>query len=753
MIRIIIPSSLFIFFLLFFFSFAGFSQNQQSITAKRPTVGLVMSGGGAKGFAYIGLLKVMHEAGLEVDYVAGSSMGSIVAGFYALGYHPDTMESVIRKQNWDDLLSDKLDRRYLAYEEKEYANDYIMSFPIAKKRVGLKAALYEGQEINLLVNRFYSPAYNVTDFSKLQTPFLCIGTDLLTGDAIVLDKGYMPMAIRASMSIPGFFSPTLYQGKYLVDGGVVNNYPVDEVKKRGVQIIIGADVQSGLKKTIEELNSMTAVIDQITAFHRVKANEVGYAMTDIYVPIKMTYGMMDFNKYDSIIAIGEYVARKHFDEIKALADSLNAIEFKPIKKYETVPLDSVFINDLKVVGNEKLPMSYFNNLFGEFTNRKVSFDDLENAIRHAYGTKFFTHLYYELEQDNGKTNLVLDVKEADPGYISAGVHYDDDYNISLLIDAAFRNILGKRSKVFADLVIGPNWRFRGLYILDNGPKPGFGAKIEGYSFGFNDYEQDKVVGKLTFANFKTSIFVSSVIKNRISFRLGGNFEYFRFKSEIEGTDLDSISDYNAYGNLYFSFNVDTRDKAYFSTKGTKSELRVEYVMPISNDWIQEFFSNSLVFWLNYEQSIPLTKKIAFKPGIFLGGTILKDYPSSSNEHPSSYHRPPVQHWFYMGGLAPNNYVHGFRDFVGVRFSQKYGLYQGILRLKLQYNFLPKLYATLRADLGANEWYVTDIFNPDNFVVGYGATVSYDSFIGPIELSLMGSNIQGISGFVNLGFWF
>ena len=232
---------------LFFFPGIVLSQAKlDSNAAHRPKVGLVMSGGGAKGFAYIGLLKVMHEAGLEVDYVAGSSIGSIIAGMYALGYAPDTMIKVIREQKWDDLLTDKINRKYIAYEEMEYGETYILSLPINKKGVNIKSALYEGQQVNMLLNRFYSPAYKTKDFSKLQTPFFCIGTDLINGNAVVLDTGYMPMAIRASMSIPGYFTPTFYNNKYLVDGGVVDNYPVAIVKKKGIQYVLGADVQSGL---------------------------------------------------------------------------------------------------------------------------------------------------------------------------------------------------------------------------------------------------------------------------------------------------------------------------------------------------------------------------------------------------------------------------------------------------------------------------------------------------------------------------
>lgn len=746
-----------ILFLLIPFQNIFAQESTENEKPKRPKVGLVMSGGGAKGWAYIGLLNVMQEVGLEVDYIAGSSAGSIVGGMYALGYHPDTMLKIIRSVNWDDLLTDKIDRKYINYEEKEFGDTYIMDFPIRNKKVGLKASLYEGQEINLIANRIYSPAYNVKDFSKLPTPFLCIGTDLLTGEQVTIDGGYLPMAIRSSMSIPAYFSPTHYEGRYLIDGGVVNNYPVMPVKDKGIDFIIGADVQSKDQKTIEDLSSMTSVLDHIIGFNRTESNKIGYEETDLYIRFDMPYGMMDFNNYDSIIAIGEKVAREHYDELKALADSLNALEYRPLKQYNAAPLDSVYVNEVIVEGNERIHASYFENSFNQFENSWVHFDDLEYAIRMAYGSKFFTHLFYEFQTDGDVTNLVLNVKEADIGYLSVGAHYDMDYSVSVLLNGAFRNIIGRNSKVFTDLVIGPNPRFRGLYIKDNGAKPGYGAKIEIYSFGFNTYTDPNNMSAITerwnFTNFKASLFAQTILKNKHWFRIGANFEYFRFKSKLEN-DADSVSDYNSYANFYFSFNTDTRDKSYLSKRGRISELRVVYVTPLSTNWVENVFENSLVFWLKYNQNIYLSKKFTLKPSVFVGGSYQKNYPYSSDEHPSSYKRPPVQHWFYMGGLAQSNYVHGFQPFTGVRFVQKFGLYQAILRLHLQYNFYKKLYVTFMGDLGGNEWYLDDLFNNKNWVIGYGAKLSYDSFIGPVEVSIMGSNIyKDVSFFVNLGFWF
>ena len=722
---------------------------------RRPKVGLVMSGGGAKGFAYIGLLKVLQEVGLEVDYIGGTSIGSIIAGFYAMGYSPDSMKAYIREQNWDDVLTDKIDRKYIAYEEKEFGDSYILALPISKKKISLQASMYEGQDVNLLLNHYFSAAYKKKDFRKLQTPFVCVATDLLTGEAVPMTSGYLPWAVRASMSIPGYFSTVKYNNRYLVDGGVVNNYPVDQVLKLGAQYIVGLDVQQGLIKSIDDLNTIPAVIDQLISFNRVKANEEGYKKTDLYINIPLKYKTMDFDSYDSIIAAGERVGREHYAELKKLADSLNAIEYKPLKKYDSRPLDSVYIDNLVVEGNKRISDTYFQNSFGKFEHSMVHIDDLEKEINIAYGTRFFSLISYEFRLNkNGGTDMIISVKEADPGYLAVGLHYNVDYSVGILLKGAFRNVVGKNTKLFANLIIGPNVFFRALFMKDNGKKPGYGAKIEIYSFGFDDYDGHDQIGRINFTNFKASVFGRSVINNKISFRIGGNYEYFRFKSKLKSEDIDSISNYNSYGNLYFAFNSDTRNRSYLSTRGSVSELRVEYVGPFSKDWVQDFFSNSLVFWLNYNQNIPMSKRWTFKTGVFLGGTYVKGLPASSDEPYLDYKVSPVQHWFYMGGLTPKNYVHGFQQFTGVKYMQRYGQYMAILRAKFQYNFYKKLYMTVRGDVGSVEWYVKDIFDPVNTVVGYGATISYDSFIGPVSVTAMGSNIYpGMSFFINIGFWF
>jgi len=321
---------------------------------------------------------------------------------------------------------------------------------------------------------------------------------------------------------------------------------VEQVLKMGADYIVGLDVQSRAEKSIKDLNTIPAVIDQLIGFNRQRANQKGYKKTNLYINIPMKYKTMDFDSYDSIIAVGEKVGREHYTELKTLADSLNAIEYKPLKKYTSRPLDSIHIDSVLVEGNRKISNTYFENTFKKFRNSTVQIDDLETEIRIAYGTRFFALISYELrENDHGGTDLIIQVKEADPGYLSVGAHFNNDYSVGLLLNGTFRNIVGKNTKLFVNLVIGPNVFFRTLFMKDNGAKPGYGAKIEIYSFDFNDYDNTRKIGKITFTNFKVSAFARSVLRNRYSFRVGGNYEYFRFKSQYENNEeIDSISNYN-----------------------------------------------------------------------------------------------------------------------------------------------------------------------------------------------------------------
>ncbi len=708
----------------------------------RPKVGLVLSGGGAKGFAYIGLFRVLQEVGLKIDYIGGTSIGSIMAAMYASGYSPDEMEKIIRGQNWDKVIKDEIPRKYIAYEEKEFLENSIISFAYKRRKINLQSSLYKGQQVNLLLNRFLSKDFEITDFNNLNTPFICVGTDLLTGEAITLNSGYLPMAVRSSMSIPGYFSPTFYQGRYLVDGGVVDNFPAKQVQEMGAQFLIGGNVQSGLVDSIAKLNTITSVLDQIISFSRASANELADSLVDYQIHYKIKQGMMDFDMYDSIIAYGEREARKHYDELKKLADSLNSIEEVPLTEFNAQPLKEVYIRNVEYHGNKKMSSIYLDNFFDRFENTSVKIEEIEEMVTRVYGSRFFEYVFYELRPaGDGKADLIIKMQEGAPGYLTASLHYDSDYLGSIMVNGVFRNILGNRSKLFASVVFGTNPRVKALYYISNGPKPGPGIELDFYSFRFNEYEKDKKVNSIRFINNKVMAFAGSVLKNLYSFRAGFEYEYFSLKPDIEDSLLAQFSDFNSYLNAFISFRADTRDRPHFSTSGVNSQFIITYIMPIGNDWSKEIFTNSLMYYLKYDQNISLSKRFVLKPGLFLGGTIKQDVP-------------PIHHWYGVGGLTTINYLDNFVYFTGVNFVQSYGLYSAVGRLKLQYNLMKNLFLTVRSDFGANELDYQDLVKSENFMFGYGLTAGYKSYIGPIEVTLMSSNINsGASLYFSLGFDF
>ncbi len=708
----------------------------------RPKVGLVLSGGGAKGFAYIGLLKVLQEVNLHIDYIGGTSIGSIIAALYSVGYSPDTIAKIIRSQDWEALLSDKIDRKYINFEDKVYAENYIVSLPLKKKSVGLKEALYDGQQVNMMLNHVLSTAYNVRDFHKLPIPFLCVGTDLLTGKSIQLTSGYLPLAVRASMSIPGYFSPTYYQGHYLVDGGVVNNFPVMDVKKMGAQLIIGGNVQQGLTKNIKKLDSFTKILNQVISFNRVAANKQAYKNTNLLINIKMDYGVMDFTKYDSIIAIGERAARAHYSQLKALADSLNAIKYIPANVCDVKPLDSIYINDIEIEGLNKLRPQFVGHIFKDIVHEKISLKKLEDKITYAYGTNYFDHVFYELQGQNDSARLILKIKEKSLGTIRASVHYDNDYSGGFFVGATFRNLLSG-TKLYVDAVLGPNPRGRALFLVENGRSPGLGVKINMYSFGFNTYRGEVKTDRVTFTNFSGSVFLDATVKNIYNFRAGVEYEYLKFRMQYDTTNIaELIDDFNSYGNFFVSFRSDTYDNRLYPRRGFQSALVAKYVFPLSKGWVHKVFGPTLIAYLKYEQAIPLGRKFALRPGIFLGATI------------KGVELPPLQDYFTFGGLNTSNYIENFQDFTGIKFSQYGGLYAAVLKLKLQYQLAKKHYLILRCDMGSNTENINELLKGNNFMIGYGLTYSYDSFIGPLELTLMSSNQnKKFQAFINIGYWF
>ena len=241
------------------------SYGQQTEADTDIKVGLVLSGGGAKGLAHASVLKVLEEAGVRVDFIGGTSMGAMIGALYASGYNATEIDSLVRVIDFERILLDDVPRKSKPFYEKESGENYALTLPIKGKRVGIPMAISEGQNVLNLFTRLTQHVSHINDFGKLPIPFVCIATNLETGQQETLRSGFLPQAVKASGSFPTLLAPVENDGKILTDGGVVNNFPVEEVRAMGADVIIGVDIQSGLSEG-DELDSFVKIVNQIVGF-------------------------------------------------------------------------------------------------------------------------------------------------------------------------------------------------------------------------------------------------------------------------------------------------------------------------------------------------------------------------------------------------------------------------------------------------------------------------------------------------------
>lgn len=313
-------------FLFLSFSLLNFSQEKDS-----PKVGLVLSGGGAKGLAHIGVLKVLEEQGVKIDYIGGTSMGAIIGGLYASGYSARELDSIFNQQNFDILIQDDLPRRAKTFYEKEDAEKYAITLPFDNFDISFPSGLFKGQNIYNLMSRLTMHVSGVEDFSELPIPFFCIAANVETGEEVILDEGSLAKAISASGAIPTILSPIKMEGQLLTDGGVANNYPVEEMRSRGADIIIGVDVQDSLANK-EKLKDVFEIMNQISNFRTIRDMKTKRPLTDIYIKPDITpFTVLSFEEGNAIIKTGRVAALKSLPELEKFGlRTRKSIERKPV---------------------------------------------------------------------------------------------------------------------------------------------------------------------------------------------------------------------------------------------------------------------------------------------------------------------------------------------------------------------------------------------------------------------------------------
>ena len=710
---------------------------------KRPKVGLVLSGGGAKGLAHIGVLKVIDSLNIKIDYIAGTSMGAIVGGLYASGYNANQLDSIFSNIDVDALLQDYTPREAKSFYEKRNDEIYALTLPFNKFKLGLPSGLSKGLYNFNLISLLTQHVSNVRDFNQLPIPFLCIATDAETGEKMVLDKGILAQCMVASGALPTLYSPVEINGRLLIDGGVIDNYPIEELLAKGVDIVIGVDVQDGLK-TRNELKGVTSLLAQINNFSMIEKMEGKQKATNIYIkPDIKGYSVVDFEKGHEIIVKGK---EKALEFVKELAPYRNLTsEYRN----EIVVQDSIYIKEVDFNKLDNFTRAYILGKLKFKRNIKISNSQLQKGISNLNATQNFSAINYYFEKAQDGQNLILQLKENENNtFLKFGLHYDDMFKSGILLNYTKKKFLVKNDVVSLDLILGDNIRYNFDYYIDNGFYWSFGFNSKLTTFNRNitsnitrDLAIDPDISTINvdFFDLSNQAYLQTIFAQKFSIGSGLEFKYLRLRSETLQNG-NSVFESSNYLSLFGFIKYDSFDKKYFPKSGWNFNSELRYYL-YSSDYNNSFERFSIAK-ADFAFAQPIFKNITFK--------FQSEGGFSIGERSIPYFD------FILGGYGFQQ-VNNIKPFFGYDYLSLTGESYLKLSLTADYEFYKKHHFNFIANfanIGNNIFDTLETWFANPNYSGYSFGYGMETVIGPVEIKHSWSpETRDHYTWFSVGFWF
>lgn len=703
-------------------SYSGAAETQQP----KPSVGLVLSGGGAKGFAHIGTLRVLEEVDMPIDYITGTSMGSVVGGLYAIGYNSEELTDIALNTNWARLFADEVSRRNLPMEEKMWDGHFLGTLPIDEEGMRLPTGVMGGHQVTVLLSRLAWSVHQIHDFSELPIPFAAIATDIETGEVVVLDSGYLPEAMRASIAIPSIFQPIRIDGKYLVDGGLVRNMPVIDVIEMGADYTIGVNVSTQLQ-TQDRLRDLVSILNQTISIGMLANIREQEELADHMIrPELGDYTLQDFGSVEEIIQIGEEAARAHYDELKAIADSLNEERGEAPVRPQKEDTESVVVDEIRVTGLEEISEARVLRDFNLPTGSPLMPEDIEVGIERLYATPFFERITYRLTREDENYILTLNVVEAHHDEFNFGLRYDTRRRASLKFNLAFRNLMMESSSARVTLSLGEEISIDGHYF--NYPEIAaldtrFGAQTR---LNYTRYSTDIFIDRSRDSNVSTDAFLGEVMigplfSNLALISTGFRSEYF-FQTSAVG-DYDFPEGWSLYFSLFGDIWLDSLNRRHFPQVGQALRYRSDVSLPgIANTLA---FSKHELTWEGYYR---IEERWTIGHRIRAGQTFGDDLPL--------HHQLKAGHY----PDAPGYILH---QLPGSAFFSG----QGLIRVEPW----DDRFLALRAGLSNSFDQIIDPFDNEPLYVGWALEAGARTLVGPVKFAVTGSRHNPFLFEVKLGF--
>ena len=714
-------------FFTMFLSFYLHSQVKEGFAVpKNPKIGLSLSGGGAKGFAHIGVLKVLDSLGVKVDYISGTSMGAIVGGLYASGYTGKEIEKVVMETDFYTIIANEKNRKETTFFDKS-VDKYILNIPVKDGKFNvLPKAISTGQKNIYLLKELFKNVSSINDFSKLPIPFMCIATNLESGKIEIFEQGDLVSSIMASSAFPSLMDPVKINDSLYIDGAMTINYPSKPLKDKGIDIVIGVDLSQGLANR-DNLQSAIDILNQVIDFGIQKETKNQYQYTDVNIHPDLTG--MTATSYDAKRAILDsgYVEAKKYVETLSLL---------PKRKDELlrVPLNSIYSNVYKI---DSLILEN-SNIFGKnYVQGKMNlrvpslqtYGGINQMIDRLYSTNNYRLINYDIVQKNDQNYLKLNVTEDDTRFfLKFGLHYDEVFKTGLLLNATAKRLLFRNSTVSLDVVVGDKPRYYLNYFIDNGYIPGFGVYASGMSLDLRD------IGSNVYENwnwFRNEAFIQSVWRDKYAIGGGISHDYYEGKFTWES----SYSDTHNFINPYVFIKTDTQDNTSFPTKGLFLYAEGKVLDLLNKEQEGRTFQLKISSQINF----PLNSWLTYRVGLFGGVTV--------GDEISSFYQ------YRIGGLFEQN-VGNFVKFQGYEFGQLHSKNLLTASNTFQFNFSKNYYVDAHLSLGNlfNDIKVDDILHISESSAGI--TAGYKSPFGQIKLNYSRSlNRNNNILSVILGHWF
>lgn len=722
---------------------------------ERPSVGVTLSGGGAKGLAHIGILKAIDSAGLKVDYITGTSMGSIIGALYAVGYSADDIEKMARKVDWGVMLTNQSSLRGIVMQEKDEYSKYAIELPWEDHGFRLPSGVFEGEELWLKFTELFYPVYNIKDFDKFSIPFRSVSADLATGEAVVADSGEIVTAVRASMAIPSVFTAIEHNGRKLIDGGVVRNFPVRDVKEMGADIVIGSRVAMGLQPK-EKVNNALQVLMQIAFFKESESSREDISLCDIYIPMPLEdYTAASFSRTEDILAIGIREGRKLYPRFRRIADSLDALYGKSATPAHRLPrVDSIRISDIEIRGLEKTTVAFFEHMMGFEKGRYYTSAKLGRMVRKLFGTRYYSRVVYALEPlADGTVKIIFSVVENPASFAKLGIHYNNFTGISLIANLTSRNLFLPHSRSLVTLNIGENFRARTehLQYLGRGKNVALvlAAQFDNLSFDtYNDFKRD---GLYRMQLFKADGRMEYSANRTFTVGAGTRFEWVRYRPSVQS--VFEINGKNELLTTYGFFGVNNLNRNVLPDRGLRVDGEFGWVYnqsptltfysrgePIADpDSIGISYNNYQRAILNVEAYAPLTGKL----------TLTTAFQSGINFN----YNQSILNDFVIGGL--NRTFRNQVIFAGLAENSVSTPSVAAAQIGLRYEVFRNLYATARTNGLINNFVSTNnLLQKPNFLSGHAIGFAYNFAIGPLEINAMYCDqSRRVRSYINLGIAF